>query len=982
MNRSIIWIILILIGIGFQAEAQEWQRKLDGPNLPQLLWTGSEFSGHDVQQTTDGNFVMAGVQSYFTGAIRDYPSLVKVNAQGFTIWQKSYFSDNADVAWFSQVSLVEMATGDLLLAGLAQGTIHLIKTNSVGDTLSTTSYISDISCPTCQRDYLKLRATFDGNYILSLGIRDVSVAPSIEKTKLIKITPNGTVLWEKLHHHVMAKDVQPTMDGGYIVSGWEDFIAQGEATVYKVDMNGDSVWSHKHPGIGAQMWMSMFHSITQTPDSGYVTVSRIQGGPFGTDFFPIIVKLDKTGANVLWSTQMAVQAGFDGEDGVALYVDYNPNGYLIVTGHRSFNSTWPTTTLPGPFVAKIDTNGAILEERDLGFGIMSSYNSTNTVRPTTDGGYIMVGSSAGVADLVKVDSAFRIPSHNFYGSVYRDNNLDCNKDSSEVNLSGWIIEATENTTGIISYATTNSLGYYSMGLDTGTFTLKAIPINSLWTICVSSISIASTSVNNVDTLSFGAQPVTSCPLLQVDISTPLLRRCVSNIYTVSYCNNGTIDEANTYIEVDLDTSLQVTGASTPFTGPVAGVYTFNVGNVGSGFCGSFTIDATVSCFSLLGETHCVEAYIYPDSTCVTPSPLWDRSDIDVKGFCYGDSIEFTIKNVGVGDMAVTRQFFVTEDHVILMVDPFLLNAGDSVIKVVHTTGATYRLQAEQDPFHPYNTYAAVGVQMCMNASLTPGFFGVLVQYEEDDGSPFQSIDCQQNVGSWDPNDKKASPVGYGTNHYIEQNTDLEYHIRFQNTGTDTAFDVVVWDTLSSLLDPSSIIPGASSDPYTWELTSTGVLVFNFDNIMLPDSNSNEVASHGFVKFRIKQDLMNPLGSMINNSAAILFDMNVPVLTNTTFHEVGEDFIVVSVETIGNRPSTTINVFPNPFQEQARIEVEGETFNKLEVHVVDAMGREVQFQQVQFEQQIDIYRQNLTTGVYFFQLIGDGELIGTGKIIVQ
>jgi len=78
----------------------------------------------------------------------------------------------------------------------------------------------------------------------------------------------------------------------------------------------------------------------------------------------------------------------------------------------------------------------------------------------------------------------------------------------------------------------------------------------------------------------------------------------------------------------------------------------------------------------------------------------------------------------------------------------------------------------------------------------------------------------------------------------------------------------------------------------------------------------------------------------------------------------------------------IKVYPNPFQKQARIDVEGETFEVLEVHVVDVMGREVQFQRVEFEQQIDIYRQGMTAGVYFFQLLGDGELIGTGKIIVQ
>jgi len=973
MNKSTIWIILILIGIGFQVEAQQqWHRQLDGAHLPQFLWTGSTFSGDDVVQTNDGNFVAAGIQSYATGAPRDYPTLVKVNAQGFTLWEKSYFSDNADVAWFTEVSLVEMPSGNLLLAGLAGDSIHLVQANNQGDTICTKSYAT--SCAqlggTCNWYNLKLRATFDGNYILSLGF-DFG-APLRYKTQLIKITPTGVVLWEKLHENISAFDLKPTLDGGYVFVGLRDYLSSSYhiGKIYKVDINGDSLWSYEHNQLVANVGFGSINSIVQCPDSGFVFACSVRDT--GTFYLPAVTKLDKSGASVLWSAKM------DNAWGDAKYVTHGSNGNFIVSGFR-YDSI---TTASQAFVAELDTSGTFVQERTLGPNMMSAFSETVTVKATTDGGYIMVGSGQGVADLVKVDSNFRVPSHNFYGCVYRDNDLDCNKDSGETTLSGWIIEATQSTTGTTSYATTNSLGYYSMQLDTGIFILKAIPANSLWTICVDSFNVVSTSVYNFDTLNFGAQPIISCPLLNVDISTPLLRRCFSNTYSISYCNNGTVDEPNTYVEVDMDTSLLVTGASIPFTGPVAGIYTFNVGNVASSSCGTFTIDATVSCSALLGQTHCVEAHIYPDTSCVAPSPLWDQSNIEVKGVCYGDSIEFTVKNIGVGDMAVTRQYFVTEDHVILFVQPFQLNSGDSLIKVVHTSGATYRLQADQDPNHPYNTYAAVGVQMCMNAALVPNLFGVLIQYEEGDGSPFHSIDCQQNVDSWDPNDKKASPVGYGVNHYVEQNTDLEYHIRFQNTGTAVAFNVEIWDTLSTFLDPSTIIPGASSHPYSWELTGTGVLVFNFDNIMLPDSNSNEAASHGFVKFRIKQDLMNPLGSIISNTAAIIFDMNVPVLTNTTFHEVGEDFIAVSVETIGNRPTMNIKVYPNPFQKQARIDVEGETFEVLEVHVVDVMGREVQFQRVEFEQQIDIYRQGMTAGVYFFQLLGDGELIGTGKIIVQ
>ena len=60
--------------------------------------------------------------------------------------------------------------------------------------------------------------------------------------------------------------------------------------------------------------------------------------------------------------------------------------------------------------------------------------------------------------------------------------------------------------------------------------------------------------------------------------------------------------------------------------------------------------------------------------------------------------------------------------------------------------------------------------------------------------------------------------------------------------------------------------------------------------MLPDSNVNEPASHGFVKFTVSQQPGNPMGTVINNQAAIYFDFNDPIFTNIYSHTVGDDFV--------------------------------------------------------------------------------------------
>ncbi|MCB0683880.1 MAG: hypothetical protein KDC32_23685, partial [Saprospiraceae bacterium] len=131
-----------------------------------------------------------------------------------------------------------------------------------------------------------------------------------------------------------------------------------------------------------------------------------------------------------------------------------------------------------------------------------------------------------------------------------------------------------------------------------------------------------------------------------------------------------------------------------------------------------------------------------------------------------------------------------------------LDAGAQFDLLLEATGGTYRVVAEQVPGFPYPGHPTVAVEGCGDWS-NPGF---VILFPENEGSPFTAIDCQENVGAFDPNDKQAFPYGYDSAHYIEAETELEYRIRFQNTGTDTAFNVLILDTLSAQLDLSSVRP--------------------------------------------------------------------------------------------------------------------------------------------------------------------------------
>ena len=137
--------------------------------------------------------------------------------------------------------------------------------------------------------------------------------------------------------------------------------------------------------------------------------------------------------------------------------------------------------------------------------------------------------------------------------------------------------------------------------------------------------------------------------------------------------------------------------------------------------------------------------------------------------------------------------------------------------------------------------------------------------------------------SFDPNDKQVTPIGVNKEKLILKNQDLQYTVRFQNTGNDYAYDVKIIDTLNAQLDWSTLAVSASSHQVRTELTAKGIVTFYFENIMLPDSGSNYVGSNGFVSYTIKPKASVTENTKILNTAHIIFDQNPAVVTNTTLN---------------------------------------------------------------------------------------------------
>ena len=142
--------------------------------------------------------------------------------------------------------------------------------------------------------------------------------------------------------------------------------------------------------------------------------------------------------------------------------------------------------------------------------------------------------------------------------------------------------------------------------------------------------------------------------------------------------------------------------------------------------------------------------------------------------------------------------------------------------------------------------------------------------------------CFPVVNSFDPNEKQVSPLDF-----VSAGQWLTYTIHFQNTGNDTAYRVVIRDTLQPALDPTSFQMIAASHKVIPSVVQNQI-AFYFNEINLVDSVHNEPESHGWVQFKVKIKNDLPIGTEINNRASIYFDYNSAIVTNDATNHIGTD----------------------------------------------------------------------------------------------
>lgn len=319
-------------------------------------------------------------------------------------------------------------------------------------------------------------------------------------------------------------------------------------------------------------------------------------------------------------------------------------------------------------------------------------------------------------------------------------------------------------------------------------------------------------------------------------------------------------------------------------------------------------------------------------------------------------------------------FVIDEDQIVLLSGKFQLAPGEEKTYGVlpQFDSTTVSIVAQQEPGAPGDTLVSYSLTNCtgMNGG-TGGGLG-------NNSGPASINHCFAVFNSYDPNDKLASPVGYGPERMVRPGTPLEYTIRFQNTGNDTAYLVVLRDTLSDKMDVSRIELLGASHPYAFAQINDNILHISFENILLPDSATNPEASQGFFSFRIYPKADLPNGTKVHNQAAIYFDQNPPVITPDVFRTYGEYFILSTDEAA--QMKVKVGVYPNPFIETVRFKLPDDVAPAERVlELRDPLGKLTK--SVQFSgNSCEITSEGLKSGVHFWSIKEQGRSIASGRVV--
>ncbi len=625
--------------------------------------------------------------------------------------------------------------------------------------------------------------------------------------------------------------------------------------VVKLDAAGNLEWQNTIGGSADDF----LYSVLPTPDGGYICGGRSMSGISGdktevsngvSDFW--VVKLNATG-DILWQNSF----GGDGSDDLYELILTHDGGYL--TGGRSFStkSGDKTEELFGLFdywVVKLDSTGTIQWQNSIGG---SDMNELMTLTSTFDNGFLCGGMSQSFItgdknEICQGHYDYWILKLNSNGQVLWQNTIG----GSNMDYLGWIEPTGENDFLCGGFSSSNISGDKTENCSGST---------DIWIIKISGKRNIISGTAFADLNSSGIKDPGE-PIV------PGLR--IADIYS----GNFDFTDADGFYAV----ALEDTG-NYEVVAPTLNYFTA----VPSGFPGSF---------SEFLETDSLNDFAFkPAGTfndlCVSSTP--------VTAFRSGMNATYRINYSNSGTTTLNPTVIFYPDSNLSFASSIPAASSSTQDSLVWNFG----------PLTPFES-GQILVTMQVDSGLPIGTLinsGAVVEPLAGDAN----LLCNQSfwevvtTGSYDPNDIM---VNRDTLYDFEITSPafLEYVVRFQNTGNDTAFFVSVNNKIAPGLNLSSFEFIGASHPCTIEYQSyDSTLKFIFNNILLPDSNVNEPGSNGFVRYRIQPHTTLVPGDIISNSADIIFDFNAPVATNSALTEI------VLYTSLQESSPPGFAVYPNP-----------------------------------------------------------------------
>jgi len=620
MNRLKYFWLFLLPFFCTSLAGQGWERYYN--------FTPPNNAGRKIYPTPDGGFFVKNIDLRGDITIPDHGgAYLKTDFQGNV---QNYRSSNCiDIveayrSFFGPLEgfvTAQLSTGEIASFGatrVRQTPLDTIQKLELTDLYGDQIWCKDI--PIGRFSITDAEGADDGNLFVA---GEIGFSAGIRKIDL-----EGSIIWEnRLSGAFNEAVIRAANDGGVLLITFLDSGELGNgAHLYRFDADGNQLWSNFIGSFPRRFTKPVFGNHNIYFGGNY----SLSGGGSETRVF----KLDTVGGI---SDQYVVPANDPTiqEEGFLFDLEVNDQDEVLVGRHFEHESS----QLKYPYrfsITKLDSDMEPVFEHEF-YDLFSHINTNGSeflngmdIEPLPDGCIAVTGTRMfffGNEELFlfKIDSLGNTRTNQISGKIALDLNDNCQLDPTDslVNIPHLmqLIRGTDTLT-----FSSLSDGSFSIRTDIDTYELRLLSNSPLWAPCQNSFIIDHQTAYDTANIDLMLTPLVECHSLSVDVGSTRLRTCGSTNYTVSYCNEGTVEALDAYVEIHLPPELSLRDSDIPGIDLGGNVWRFELGTLELFNCDNFRFRVITQCDnSIVNQTLCVEAKIFPDTLCLPPSPMWSRA---------------------------------------------------------------------------------------------------------------------------------------------------------------------------------------------------------------------------------------------------------------------------------------------------------------------------------------------------------------------